>query len=1064
MKESVKKQAGAAIESPMLPHLIRIFVLVFALNEGFAAEPQVDAAQLPRIPATAPEQAISTFKIKPGFRIELVAAEPLVVDPIAISFDEDGRCYVIEMRDYSERRPERLGRVRLLEDTNGDGRFDKSTVFAADMPWPTAVICWDGGVFVGATPDILYFKDTNGDGVADIRETIFTGFASDFAPFATNKLNVQAMMNSFNWSLDNRIHGATSFSGGKVKLVDSPFVRSWLKRGGVGQASRPPGERASASSAISTTSPTGAGETPALLDLRGRDFSFDPRTLEMRAESGGGQHGLSFDNRGRKYVCSNSSHIQALMYEERYAARNPFYSMPRALVDIAVDGGAAPVFRISADEPWRVIRTQWRVGGLVPGPIEGGGRPSGYFTGATGVTLYRGDAFGPDYVGDAFVGDAGGNLLHRKKLVPDGVGVKAVRPDDEQKVEFLASTDNWFRPVQMANAPDGCLYICDMYREVIEHPWSLPDSIKKHLDLNSGNDRGRIYRIVPEKFRQPKLPSMSKATTEQLVATLQSGNGWHRDTAARLLYQRQDESAVASLAALQKNATNSLGRIHALHALAGLASLEETHIARALEDPDSSVREHGIMLSEHFPAPLADELQAKLYALADDVDASVRYRLALALGRENSPKKAATLARILRQSGFNDPWIQAAVVSSSGQRPVELFNELSGIRSWQDSKSERAWEECLSGLAETIGAANRKDEIESVIDLSATLFDAPGDSANVKEQIWAMGFLNGLAEGLERSGNSLTKADAQGKLKPIMAVAQRNASNPSTTALDVAETLRLRSIRLLGWSRSAGSIPTLAALLAPSQPESIQSAALSSLARFTDATVGTELIARMNSFSPQLRAESIALLLRRSDRALMLLDAIEAEKVPRSVLGLADIDFLRSHQELKVRSQALSLFAQQSSTSRKEALDTFSPALKLAGVASRGQAIFQKLCSTCHRFGNEGHLLGPDLVTVKNAGKEKILVNILDPNREVNSNYLSYLVETKDGESFSGLIVNESGNNVTIRMAGGAESVVARANIASMQSQGKSLMPEGLETGLSPQDMADLLEFVIATP
>src|SRR5262245_21162440 len=241
-----------------------------------AAEPVVDSAQLPRVPPTEPAQAVATFRVKHGFRIELVAAEPLVVDPIAVSFDEDGRLYVVEMRDYSERRPERLGRIRLLEDTDNDGRFEKSTVFAENLPWPTAVICWDGGVFVGVTPDLLYLKDNNGDGVADVREVIFTGFASDYAPFETNKLNVQALMNSFNWSLDNRIHGATSFSGGKVKRADTPFVRSWIQRGVIS----PGGER------------WGEGEQRAL-DLRGRDFSFDPRTLEMRAESGGGQHGLS---------------------------------------------------------------------------------------------------------------------------------------------------------------------------------------------------------------------------------------------------------------------------------------------------------------------------------------------------------------------------------------------------------------------------------------------------------------------------------------------------------------------------------------------------------------------------------------------------------------------------------------------------------------------------------------------------------------------------------------------------------------------------------------------------
>src|SRR5437667_5631135 len=211
---------------------------VLCLRLG-AAEPTVDPKDLPRVAPTEPNRALSTFQVKPGFRLELVAAEPLVVDPIAMSFDEDGRLFVVEMRDYSERRDERLGRIRLLEDTDGDGRFDKSTVYVDNLPWPTAVFCYDGGIFVGATPDILYCKDTNGDGVADVKEVVFTGFASDYAPYQTNRLNVQAMLNSFNWFLDNRIHGATSMSGGKVVCVKKP------------------------------------GAAP--IDLRGRDFSFDPR-------------------------------------------------------------------------------------------------------------------------------------------------------------------------------------------------------------------------------------------------------------------------------------------------------------------------------------------------------------------------------------------------------------------------------------------------------------------------------------------------------------------------------------------------------------------------------------------------------------------------------------------------------------------------------------------------------------------------------------------------------------------------------------------------------------------
>src|SRR5882672_2965476 len=199
-------------------HRVALLLLAVAFARCLlAAEPQVDSAQLPRVPATPPERAVSTFKVKPGFRVELVAAEPLVVDPIAMSFDEDGRLYVVEMRDYSERRPERLGRIRRLEDTNGDGRFDKSTVYVDNLPWPTAVFCYGGGVFVGATPDILFCRDNNGDGVADVREVISSGFASDFAPYETNKSSVQAMFNSFNWSLYIRIHGAIGCSGGKVR-------------------------------------------------------------------------------------------------------------------------------------------------------------------------------------------------------------------------------------------------------------------------------------------------------------------------------------------------------------------------------------------------------------------------------------------------------------------------------------------------------------------------------------------------------------------------------------------------------------------------------------------------------------------------------------------------------------------------------------------------------------------------------------------------------------------------------------------------------------------------------
>src|SRR5262249_17761924 len=227
--------------------------------------------------------------------------------------------------------------------------------------------------------------------------------------------------------------------------------------------------------------------------------------------------------------------------------------------------------------------------GIVPGSDEGG-QPSGFFTGATGVTVYRGHAWPEEYRGNVFVGEVSGNLVYRARLEPKGVGFEAVRAGAD--AEVLGSTDNWFRPVQFANAPDGTLYVIDMYRELIEGAAFLPPQILKHLDVSSGIDRGRIYRIVPEGFQRPKPPRLGEATTAELVALLEHSNGWHRDTAARLLYQRQDQAAVAPLRKLAAASRSALGRLHALHALDGLGALERTQVLRALDDTDARIREH----------------------------------------------------------------------------------------------------------------------------------------------------------------------------------------------------------------------------------------------------------------------------------------------------------------------------------------------------------------------------------------------------------------------------------------------------------------------------------------
>ncbi len=977
-------------------------------------QPKLDPAKdLPRFPALSPAEALKSFKVKKGFRVELAAGEPNVLSPIAIAFDENNRMFVVEMLDYSELRDARphLGRIRMLESTRGDGVFDKATVFADDLPWPTALICYNGGLFVIASPDILWLKDTKGTGKADERKVVFTGFGS-----TTARLNVQALPNCLQWSLDNRIHGATAGNGGVIKQV-----------------------------AASTPQPD--------LNLSGRDFSFDPRTLTMRAEGPTAQYGMSFDSKGRKFVCSNSDHLQVLMYDARYAGRNPFYAMPSARVSIAEDGPAAEVYRISPDEPWRIIRTRWRISGVVPGMVEGGGRVSGYFTGATGATIYRGDAFGPDFVDNAFIGDAGGNLVHCKKIypAPDGVGFVARRPDDEKNFEFLASTDTWFRPVLFANAPDGCLYVCDMYREVIEHPWSIPESIKQHIDLNSGNDRGRIWRIAPENFKQPKPVQLGKATTAELVKLLEHPNGWHRDTAARLLYEQKKSAGNMMAVTLFQESKIPLARLHALYSTRAIVGTE-------LNDTDALVREHAVKLAEEefWPRqeeenarrireglvyPIKVEVERKLLAMATDPDVRVRYQLALSLGSLTTPQRYQALSEIARRDADNI-WIQAAILNSVGNGAANLFALLTADAKFRASKSGADF---LRQLAALVGAGNKPEEIAKVFTFIS----------KSSEPAVSFALIRALGDGLQRAGSSLAKADMQGSLKPQFALAARLAADTQTP-----EATRAEAVQLLGLTSYAESGATLLALLDSAQPQPVQLAALGTLARFTEPTLGSELTKRWGNFSSRLKSEALTVLLARPERAGALLAALEGGAIKPTELGSTQIKQLLNHRDAAVRAKATTLLG-NSIASRESVVKNFMPALQLRGDAAKGKALYTERCVSCHRAGTDGFALGPDLVTVKNTGAEKLLVNILDPNREVAPQYIAFTVETKDDESLVGLIANETTTHVTIRMAFGMEKTLPRTAIRGMKSSGTSLMPEGLEQNLTPQGLADLIEFIM---
>jgi putative membrane-bound dehydrogenase-like protein len=955
-------------------------------------------SELPRIPPSEPQAALASFEIYPGFEIELVAAEPRVASPVALDFDEDGRMYVVEMRDYSEQDKEALGQIRLLEDTDGDGRYEKDTVFAKSLSWPTAVACANGGVFVGAAPHIYFLKDNDGDGRADVQQIVFTGFKRD---------NVQGLLNSFQWGLDNRLHGATSTGGGEIRRFD--------------QEGKP-------------------------LSLRGRDFSIDTRSLELFPDTGGGQHGMSCDDWGRKFVSANSDHIQLVLIDDRYLSRNPLLNAPSSRESIAADGPQAEVFRISPVEPWRELRTRLRVQGAAPGPIEGGGRAAGYFTGATGVTIYRGDAWPREYHGNAFIGDVGSNIVHRKILDPNGVSLIARRADEKR--EFLASRDIWFRPVQFANAPDGNLYVIDMYREVIEHPASLPPVIKKHLDLTSGRDRGRIYRIMTKGSNPRPAPRLGNATLEELVSLLAHPNGWHRQTASRLLFERNDKAAVPLLVKLAQTSSSPLGRMHALYALSGMGELKAEVALAAMHDPDSRVRRHAVKLAE-IGQP---SVQNALLAMADDHDVLVRYETAFLLGYLKEQDRLTPLAKIARRDA-GDRWMRTAIEASA---PVDLLEVLAADPAFAPNNGAQ---QLLATLAHKVGRSPA-DRLRLVRAIEASTGRDDGVS-----QTLLVGALEGVLANLRTTTPSRRdKAVAEFLSHEVIAreyAAVIKHARHASTNTDESIANRVTAIRRLGLAPFSESQAEFRQLLEPTTPHEAQVAALEVLREFNDRAVAELLIESWPRMTPRLRSMAADVLFARKDSIMRLVAALEDGQVSIRDLDASRLKALANARDPSIGERVTRL-GNKDTDSIAESLRKYSSSLATQGSPEKGRTVFRTVCAGCHRAENEGHELGPNLAALKNRGAEAILVNVLDPSREVNPQYVNYAVIMTDGRTTSGLIASESSANIVLKRAEGITESIPRREIEEITSTGKSIMPEGQEKQIDPQSMADLIAYIMS--
>ncbi|MDA7922192.1 HEAT repeat domain-containing protein [Verrucomicrobiales bacterium] len=589
---------------------LKFFLIAFSVTPlpcFFAATAESESAKRESDPI-APAAAMKTLRVPKEFTIDLVASEPQLLDPVAFDWDTQGRLWVVEMADYPlglDKEGAAGGRVRVLEDRDRDGSYEQSSIFAEGLNFPNGIITWRDGVIVTAAPNVIFLRDTDGDGKADEREILLTGLSEG---------NQQLRANGLRWGLDNWVYVAAGGHHGKY---------------GVDTAVR--------SSRAGTDVKIGS-----------RDFRFRPDTGEVQPQSGPTQFGRNRNDWGDWFGTQNSRPLWHYALPDHYLSRNPHYAPPEGRVLLP----PLPSPLVFPAKP-----PQQRYHGF---------EQSGHFTSACSGMIYRDDQLFPSspVTGggwstlNAFTCEPFHNLVQHIAVTRDGVTFAGKRGGEEGAPDFLASTDRWFRPVMARTGPDGGLWIADMYRYMIEHPQWLPEEGKAALlpHYREGDDRGRIYRIRSARDAVEPVPDLEKG---DIVEFLASPNGWQRDKAQQLILWRNDRSVVPRIKALVSHAKDPRTRVQALATLDGLGALDEPEILTGLADKHPGVRSNALRLAEEQHSPALEKAVLKL---ANDSDAAVRLQCAFTLGE--LPASSAATSALADYLASEDPFVVAAATSS----------------------------------------------------------------------------------------------------------------------------------------------------------------------------------------------------------------------------------------------------------------------------------------------------------------------------------------------------------------------------------------------------------------
>lgn len=937
---------------------------------------------------------IDSFEHDPRIRLTLFAAEPQVVDPVALCFAADGSCLVVEMRDYPLGIAGSLvpgGRVRCLRDSDGDGRADMSVVFADGLSFPTSITPWRGGVLVAAPPEIVYLEDTNGDGTADVRRTVAAGF-----PLGVTDSN----FNGLRLGPDGRVHGVNAGNAGRITSPLAPQARP--------------------------------------VDLGRLDFALDPDDgrVTTTVETGGG-FGLVFDEWGRSFTAHNREYLMQRVVPQRYLEGIPSSRwLGPFTVFIARDGHATRLFPIG-DVQTRVNHPE----------------QAGHFSSGSATFLFGHSPFGAEWENSILTCDQAASVIHRDVLRSDGA-VAVAEPTNGDGREFLASRDVAFRPTALEHGPDGAVWMVDMQREVIEHPDYIGAEVRKKMNLRAGDDRGRIYRMVPAAGLPAAEAPLAGAAPETLVKALRSTSPWRRETALRMLLETKPESARAAVETLASDETLPVARVRALWLLQAWGGLSDGLVCAALHSTSSGVRMAALGLAE---SRAAGAVGPDVVAAVGDAVPFVRLQAALTVGALAIPGRAGPLLALLRRDA-GDPWlVKAGLIGLGAEAPAALAFALSDPA----APVPEAVIEPLARLAVSFGRPlPAVDQAPLTAGLAAGL--AAGATPAPPDQVdaWTKRLEKWSAQAAEVTRPSLF--DLAGALEvPVPAGLATELDRAARTAQDTAraESDRIKAIALL--ARGSSAAP-LASLLDATTSAGLQQAVVAALQRHRDPALGARLLQRWAMVNPAVRPAFVSLFVDHRPWHEALIGALERKEI---VFAELNLDLEQRREFLKEGEKALAerarkFFDDHEYSNRRPAVAELLAQLPEHGDDRAGFRLFVERCQMCHVRGTLGNAVGPELLGLNHRSTEDLLSHIVDPNMAIHPNYVACTVVTKSGERHTGLLRDESADSVSVLMPLGSLVIVPRDRITSVTTLNRSLMPEGLDTGLLPGEIKGLIEFL----